>query len=91
LPSPHVFYKSDGIPLPSNILKKLDYDALQIEEVNFLPPCFDKNRMFVLPPVGGLSSHTKAKSMEGMDKGCDGHVWNKTQTTNISNDLGLAF
>jgi hypothetical protein len=41
-----------------NILKKLDYDTLQIEEVNFLPPRFDGNCMFVLPLVGILSSHT---------------------------------
>ena len=29
--------------------------------------------------------------MEGMDKQYDGHVWTKTQTTNISNDAGLVF
>jgi hypothetical protein len=32
------------------ILKKLDYDTLDIEVVNFLPTRFDGNRMFVLPP-----------------------------------------
>ena len=66
------------MPARKNILKKLDYDTLQMEEVNFLPPRFDGNRMFVLPPVGGSSSHTKAKSMDGMDKCYDGHVWTKT-------------
>ena len=29
--------------------------------------------------------------MDGMDKQYDGHVWTKTQTTNITNDVGLAF
>ena len=29
--------------------------------------------------------------MDGMDKRYDGHVWTKTQTTNINNDLGLVF
>ena len=47
--------------------------------------------MFVLPPVGVSSSLTKAKSMDGMDKRYDGHVWTKTQTTNITNDMGLVF
>jgi hypothetical protein len=79
------------MPGRKNILKKLDYDTLQIQEVNFLPPRFDGNQMFVLPPVGVSSSHTKAKSMDGMDKRYDGHVWTKTQTTNITNDMGLAF
>ena len=69
----------------------LDYDTLQIMEVNFLLPCFDGNQMFVLPPVGVSSYHTKAKSMDGMDKRYDGHVWTKTQTTNISNELRLFF
>ena len=80
-----------SMPGSKNILKKLDYNTLRIEEVNFLPPRFDGNVMFVLPPVGPSASHTKAKSMDGMDKRYDGHVWTKTQTTNITNDLGLAF
>jgi hypothetical protein len=79
------------MPGSKNILKKLDYDTLHIEEVNFLPPRFDGNCMFVLPPVGVSSSYTKTKSMDDMDKRYDSHVWTKTQTTNISNVLGLAF
>ena len=80
-----------SMPSRKNILKKLDYDTLQIEEVNFLPPRFDGNRMFVLPPVGVSTSHTKAKSIDGMDKCYDSYVWTKTQTTNITNDMGLVF
>ena len=79
------------MPSRKNILKKLDYGTLQIKEVNFLPPRFDGNQMFVLSFVGISSSHTKAKSMDIMDKCYDGHVYTKTQTTNINNDLGLAF
>ena len=74
-----------SMPGRKNILKKLDYNTLGIEEVNFLPPRFDGNVMFVLPPVGVFASQTKAKSMDGMDKRYDGHVWTKTQTTNITN------
>ena len=29
--------------------------------------------------------------MDAMKKQYDGHVWTKTQTTNITNDVGLAF
>jgi hypothetical protein len=80
-----------SMPGRKNILKKLDYDTLHIEVVNFLPPRFDGNNMFVLPFVGVSSSHSKAKSMDGMDKRYDGHIWIKTQTTNITNVLGLVF
>ena len=34
-----------------NVLKKLYYDYLKIQEVNYLPPHFDGPCMFVLPPV----------------------------------------
>ena len=37
-----------------NILKKLDYDTLQIKEVNFLPPRFDGNEIFVLLLLASL-------------------------------------
>jgi hypothetical protein len=67
-----------SMPGRKNILKKLDYNTLCIEEVNFLPPRFDGNVMFVLPPVGLSTSHTKAKSMDGMDKRYDGHVLSRT-------------
>lgn len=59
-------------------------------EVNFLLPCFDGHQMYA-PPVGFSSSHTKPKSMDGMDKRYNNHIGTKTQTTNISNDLDLVF
>ena len=80
-----------GVDRGGSSPSKLDYDTLQIEEVNFLSPRFDGNHMFVLPPVGVPSFHTKAKSMDGMDKPYDGHVWTKILTTNITNNLGLSF
>jgi hypothetical protein len=43
----------------------------------------------ILPAAEVSSSQTKAKSLDGMDKQYDGHVWTKTQTTNITNDVGL--
>ena len=74
-----------------NVLKKLDYDSLQTVHTKFLPPHFDGNVMFVLPPVNNSAVYTKARSMDGMDKRYDGHVWTKTLTTNISNNLNLTF
>jgi hypothetical protein len=80
-----------SMPGRKNILKKLDYDTLQIMKVDFLPSHFDGNQMFVLPPVGVSSYHMNAKSMDGMDKRYNGHAWIKTQITNISNNLGFVF
>jgi hypothetical protein len=79
------------MPGSKNVLKKLDYDKLQIQLVNHLPPHFDGTQLFVLHAVKVSSSQTRAKSLDGMDKQYDGHVWTKTQTTNITNDVGLAF
>jgi hypothetical protein len=80
-----------ALPGSKNILKKLDCSKLTIQEVSYLPPRFDGTYMFVLPSVTDSASQTKARSMEGMDKRYDGHVWTKTQTTNITNSFGLAF
>jgi hypothetical protein len=79
------------MPGSKNVLKKLDYDKLQIQVVNHLPLCFDDTQLFVFPTAEVSSSQTRAKSLDGMDKQYDGHVWTKTQTTNISNDVALAF
>ena len=79
------------MPGSKNILKRLDYDRLKTVQAEFLPPQFDGDVMFVLPPIGPSAVHSKARSMEGMDKRYDSHVWTKTVTTNISNNLKLAF
>lgn len=63
------------MPNRKNILKKFNYDTLQIEKVNFFHSHFDGNRMFVLAHAGIMSSHVKAKSMDNMDKRYNGHVW----------------
>ena len=57
----------------------------------FLPPRFDGDVMYVLPPISNSALHSKARSMDGMDKRYDGHVWTKTLTTNISHNLNLTF
>ena len=79
------------MPSSKNVLKNLDYDRLRIVHAKFLPLCFDGDVMFVLPPISNSAVHTKTRSMDGMDKCYDIHVWTKTLTTNISNNLNLTF
>ena len=74
-----------------NALSRLDYDSIPAYAMQTLPPKFNGDVIFELPPV--LSSHmsTYAKGMSGMDKRHDGHVWSKTVTTNITNSQGFTF
>ena len=83
--------KLTQMPGCKNILKRLDYDKIKTMDVEFLPPTYDGDVLFVLPAMGSSSLHSKAKSMFGMDKRYDGHIWTKTVTTNISNVLDLSF
>ena len=79
------------MPSRKNILKRLDYDKIKTESVYFLPPQFDGDMLFVLPPIGASAAYSKARSMEGMDKHYNGHIYTKTMTTNITNNLNLTF
>jgi hypothetical protein len=78
-------------PGSKNPLKNLDFNSIRHERVDFLPPKFDGDVLFEFPPAGPLASQTQAKAMQGMDKRYDGHIWTKTITTNIMNDMGLRF
>jgi hypothetical protein len=73
------------------ILKKIDYSVIRHKRVEYLHVVFDGSVIFELPPVGHTAARSHAKSMHGMDKRYDGHVWTKTITTNITNDFGLSF
>ena len=79
------------MPGRKNILKKIDYSVIRHERVEYLPAEFDGAVIFELPPAGHTAARSQAKSMQGMDKRYDGHVWTKTITTNITNDFGLSF
>jgi hypothetical protein len=80
-----------SMPGKKNILKKIDYSVIRHDRVEYLPALFDGDVIFELPPVGHTASRSQAKSMQGMDKRYDGHVWTKTITTNITNEFGLSF
>ena len=68
-----------------NVLFRLDYDTILAYAVQTLPPKFNGDVIFELPPVSMSHMSTYAKGMSGMDKRHDGHVWSKTMTTNITN------
>ena len=74
-----------------NALSRLDYDSIPAYAVQTLPPKFNGDVIFELPPVSMSHMSTYAKGMSGMDKPHDGHVWLKTVTTNIMNSQGFTF
>ena len=74
-----------------NALSRLDYDSIPAYAVQTLPPKFNGDVIFELPPVSVSHMCTSAKGMSGMDKRHDGHVWSKTLTTNITNSQGFTF
>jgi hypothetical protein len=71
-----------------NVFKTLDFDNLDIQRVQFLPPTFNGNILFELPPV---DTSGPFHMMHGMDKRHDGHAWTKTLTSNIKSDMSLTF
>ena len=74
-----------------NELSTLDLSTIKHETVPFLPPVFDGDVIFELPPCGPSSSASRARNLEGMDKRYDGHPWCKLVTTNIHNSDHLKF
>ena len=74
-----------------NALSRLDYDSISAYAVQTLPPKFNGDVIFELPPVSTSHMSTYAKGMYGMDKRHDGHVWLKKVTTNITNSQGFTF
>jgi hypothetical protein len=79
------------MPGKKNILKKIDYYLIRHKNVEYLPAVFDGPVIFELPPANQTATRSQAKSMQGMDKRYDGHMWTKIISTNITNDFGLSF
>jgi hypothetical protein len=71
-----------------NVFKILDFDSLDIQRVKFLPPTFNGDVLFELPPV---DTSGPFHMMLGMDKRHDGHAWTKTVTSNIKSNMSLTF
>jgi hypothetical protein len=74
-----------------NVFKTLDFDSVDIQRVQFLPPIFNGDVLFELLPVDTSGLQTPAKLMHGMDKRHDGHAWTKTVISNIKSDMSLTF
>ena len=74
-----------------NALSRLDYDSIPAYAMQTLPPKFNGDVIFELPPISTSLMSTYAKGMSGMDKRHNGHVWSKTVTTNITNSQGFTF
>jgi hypothetical protein len=71
-----------------NVFKTLNFDSLDIQRVQFLPPTFNWDVLFELPLI---DTSGPFHMMHGMDKRHDGHAWTKTVTSNIKNDMSLTF
>jgi hypothetical protein len=98
-PTPHIGHQKSLSVLESlkrirgskgvrNVFKTLDFDSLDIRRVQFLPPTFNGDVLFELPPVDMSGPF---HMMHGMDKRHDGHAWTKTVTSNIKSDMSLTF
>jgi hypothetical protein len=71
-----------------NEFKTVDFDTLDIQRVQFLPPTFNGDVLFELPPVNMSGPF---HMIHGMDKRHNGHAWTKTITSNIKSDMSLTF
>ena len=72
-------------------LSKIDFDTIEHEQVKYLPPVYDGDKIFELPPVPEGVPNPFGGGMDGMSKQYDGHTWCKTMTTNIKNEYGLTY
>ena len=74
-----------------SVLSRINFDAIKLQQVDYLPPRYDGDVIFEFPPLGHHGHNTKAKLLRGMDRRYDGHAWSRTITSNIQNDLKLLF
>jgi hypothetical protein len=79
-----------SFPGSMNELASLDYDKIPYHKVQYLPPLYNEDVIFELPP-SQVSASTSKNAMDGMDKRLDGHTWCCTITSNIHNNQGLTF
>jgi hypothetical protein len=77
--------------LQRDALKRLDYDSVNLQEVQILPSIFNSNIVFELPSIRDSIVQSQAKLMVGMDKRHNRHAWIKTVTLYVKNDMNLMF
>jgi hypothetical protein len=79
-----------SVPRSRNKLVSIDYDKIAYHKVQYLPPSYNGDVIFELPP-SRVSASTSKNTIDGMDKRFDGHTWCRTITSNIHNSQGLIF
>jgi hypothetical protein len=79
-----------SIPGSKNELASIDYDKIAYHKVHYLPPSYNGDVIFELPP-SRVSASTSKNTIDGMDNWFDGHIWCHTITSNIHNTQGLTF
>jgi hypothetical protein len=79
-----------SFPGSRNKLAFINYDKIAYHKVQYLPPMYNGDVIFELPP-SRVSASTSKNTMDGMDKRFDGHTWCRTITSNIHNSQGLIF
>jgi hypothetical protein len=79
-----------SFPGSRNELTSLDYDKIPYHKVQYLPPSYNVDVIFELPP-SCVSASISKNTIDGMDKQFDGHPWCRTITSNIHNSQGLTF
>jgi hypothetical protein len=62
-----------SFPGSRNELASIDYDKIAYHKVQYLPPSYNGNVIFELPP-SRVSTSTSKNAMDGMDKRFDGHT-----------------
>ena len=75
-----------------NPFKRVNWNSIRVLQVQCVPSSYDGDVIFELPAIGGHSvTYSQAKSLTGMERRYDGHVWANLHTTNIKNGDGLTF
>ena len=87
----HFLMKLNAHNWSKNVLYGIDFNAMKLEQADFLTLCYNDDIIFEFPPLGVHGQISKAKHLCGMDRRYDGHAWSRTITSYIGNDLNLLF
>ena len=64
-------------------LTTINFDSIDICDVKYLPPSFNDDVLFILPPINMGIPSTYGCSMDDIDKMCDKYPWCITKIINI--------
>ena len=72
-------------------ISHIDFNAIKMQHVRYLPPRYNSDINFEFPPLGDHGQHSIPKQLRGMDRRYDGHAWTQIMASNIHNYLKLTF